>query len=162
AARDRFHRTASRQSVIRLRSPTPRDSKLAARAVGPRLGQDLMRAAVSGDGSRRPFGLVPRLGIATMCMVLALGYASNSRQPAGLALSDPHDHASPNASGDVDPIATAALAPSGLPAAKAPASANRPSPDLAAAWAQVGEARAQATAAKQSADREHKAAEIER
>ena len=164
AARDRLHATASARSGVRPGNPAHRDLEVAAKAVRPRLGQDLMRTTASGDRGGRPPGLVPfgLVGVATICMVVALGYASNGREPADPAFSDRHDHESHDVAGAVDPLATAALAPSGPPAAKAPANAEGSAGDQADARAQVETARAQAAAAKRLAGREHKAAEVER
>jgi hypothetical protein len=126
------------------------------------LGRDLILGTPSGERGRRPFDLARRLGIATMCMVVALGYASNSRQAADIPFSaspDQADQASREVPGAVDPVATASLGSDGSPAPDR-TRLESPSLDVAAVRAKVEAAKA--TAAKELADREHREVETER
>ncbi|WP_245272667.1 hypothetical protein [Mesorhizobium sp. LNHC221B00] len=105
-------------------------------------------APASPPGVRRPVGLVLRLGFAAICLAAPIGYAA-TRQiwvESAPAISQAQSEADRDLSHPLELSASVEL----------------PSPDLTANQVQAGTDRAQAAAARQLADQEHRATESER
>ncbi|MER8692763.1 hypothetical protein NKI77_09600 [Mesorhizobium opportunistum] len=105
-------------------------------------------APASPPGVRRPVGLVLRLGFAAICLAAPIGYAT-TRQiwvESAPAISQAQSEADRDLSHPLELSASVELL----------------GPDLTANQVQAGTDRAQAAAARQLADQEHRAAEGER
>ncbi|WP_245461833.1 MULTISPECIES: hypothetical protein [unclassified Mesorhizobium] len=107
---------------------------------------DPAMAPASNPVVRRPIVLVSRLGLAAICLAAPIGYARQIWVESASAISQTQDQAHRDLS-----------RPLGFQA-----SAELLGPDLTANQAQTGTDRAQAAAARQLADQEHRAAEGER
>jgi hypothetical protein len=105
-----------RKAAFRSADPAHRDLAATAQTGGLSADAGPAIATAAPPRLRKSFGTVPRLSIITMCLAVALGYASNSRQPmeAGPALSDSQDKARRDVAASVDPLATASLRPNGF------------------------------------------------
>ncbi|MDX8504684.1 hypothetical protein RFM40_04910 [Mesorhizobium sp. VK22E] len=110
----------------------------------------------------RPIGLVSRLGVATICLAVPLGYAMTRQSwiESAPAISQAQGHS--ELSGPPELPASAALDIRGPARTDERTNAGLLSPDVTAAKAQAEAARAQAAAARELAGQEHRAVEAER
>ncbi|RRH98033.1 hypothetical protein EH240_19730 [Mesorhizobium tamadayense] len=113
-------------------------------------------ATASPPRVRRPIGLVSRLGLATICLAVPLGYAMTRQNwvESAPASSQAQDHP--------DLSASAALDMRGQARGDARTGVELLNPDLTATKAQVEAALAQAAAARELAGQEHREVEGER
>ncbi|WP_246673478.1 hypothetical protein [Mesorhizobium sp. B2-9-1] len=113
---------------------------------------------------RWPIGLVSRLGIATICLAVPLGYTMTrqNRVESAPAISRAQNPSQPDHSRSFTVPASAALDMEGPAQGDGRTNAESPGPDLAAAKAEVEAARAQASAAKDLAGQERRTVEEER
>jgi hypothetical protein len=157
AAWDRL-RVGARRVVAHLDNPARPEAS--ARPGGSSRNTD---PAIVTASRRGRSGLLPRLGIATSCLALALFYTPGSRQAAdtNISFSDPLDEAHPDVSGSVEAVTTAAI-PERRPPATDRTDLEVRGADPAVVRAQVEAARAEAAAAREIAERERKLAEAER
>lgn len=125
---------------------------------------DPTTATASPPRVRRPVGLVPRFGVAAICLAVPLSYAMTRQNwvESAPAISRVQGNANPDLSRPIELPASAALDVSGPAQGDERTSVELLSPDLTAARAQVGAAAAQAAAARELAGQEHQAAEGER
>ncbi|WP_292340829.1 hypothetical protein [Mesorhizobium sp.] len=119
-------------------------------------------ATASPPAARRPIGFASRLGVATICLAVPLGYAMTRQN---LVESAP---AISQAQGHSDLSRPVELPAGAAPNMRGPAridertNAGLLSPDITAATAQAEAARVQAAAARELAGQEHQAVEAER
>ncbi|BCH15561.1 hypothetical protein MesoLjLa_24120 [Mesorhizobium sp. L-2-11] len=125
---------------------------------------DPTTATASPPHVRRPIGLVPRFGLAAICLAVPLGYAMTRQNwvESAPAISRVQGNANPDLSRSFELPASAALDVRRPAQGDERTSVESLSPDLTAARAQVGAAAAQAAAARELAGQEHQAAEGER
>ncbi len=125
---------------------------------------DPTTATASPPRVRRPIGLVPRFGVAAICLAVPLSYAMTRQNwvESAPAISRIQGNANPDLSRPIELPASAALDVRGPAQGDERTSVELLSPDLTAARAQVGAAAAQAAAARELAGQEHQAAEGER
>ncbi|SIT56195.1 conserved hypothetical protein [Mesorhizobium prunaredense] len=125
---------------------------------------DPTTAMASPPRVRRAIGLVPRFGVAAICLAVPLSYAMTRQNwvESAPAISRVQGNANPGLSRPVELPASAALDVRGPAQGDERTSVELLSPDLTAARAQVGAAAAQAAAARELAGQEHQAAEGER
>ncbi|WP_246675857.1 hypothetical protein [Mesorhizobium sp. B2-5-4] len=113
---------------------------------------------------RWPIGLVSRLGIATVCLAVPLGYTMTRPNwvESAPAISQAQNPSPPDLSRSFAVPASAALDMEGPAQGGGRTNTEALGPDLAAANAEVEAARAQASAARDQAGQEHRAVEEER
>ncbi|WP_245469875.1 hypothetical protein [Mesorhizobium sp. M7A.F.Ca.MR.362.00.0.0] len=144
SAWDQLRHRASPPKIAPLAYAADRGLNFTAQMGDP----DPAMAPASNPVVRRPIVLVSRLGLAAICLAAPIGYAM-TRQiwvESASAISQTQDQAHRDLSRPLGPQASAELF----------------GPDLTANQAQAGTNRAQAAAARQLADQEHRAAEGER
>ncbi|WP_245456770.1 MULTISPECIES: hypothetical protein [unclassified Mesorhizobium] len=144
SAWDQLRHRASPPKIAPLAYAADRGLNFTAQMGDP----DPAMAPASNPVVRRPIVLVSRLGLAAICLAAPIGYAM-TRQiwvESASAISQTQDQAHRALSRPLGPQASAELL----------------GPDLTANQAQAGTDRAQAAAARQLADQEHRAAEGER
>ncbi|WP_287253004.1 hypothetical protein [Mesorhizobium sp.] len=123
---------------------------------------DPTTAMASPPRVRRPIGLVPRFGVAAICLAVPLSYAMTRQNWVESAPAISRVQGNANPSRPIELPASAALDVRGPAQGDERTSVELLSPDLTAARAQVGAAAAQAAAARELASQEHQAAEGER
>ncbi|WP_287283528.1 hypothetical protein [Mesorhizobium sp.] len=125
---------------------------------------DPTTAMASPPRVRRPIGLVPRFGVAAICLAVPLSYAMTRQNwvESAPAISRVQSNANPDLSRPIELPASAALDVRGPAQRDERTSDELLSPDLTAARAQVEAAAAQAAAARELAGQEHQAAAGER
>lgn len=125
---------------------------------------DPTTATASPPRIRRPIGLVPRFGVAAICLAVPLSYAMTRQNwvESAPAISLVQGNVNPELSRSFELPASAALDVRRPAQGDERTSVELLSPDLTAARAQVGAAGAQAAAAKELDGQERRAAEGER
>lgn len=125
---------------------------------------DPTTATASPPHVRRPIGLVPRFGVAAICLAVPLGYAMTRQNwvESAPAISRVQGNVNPDLSLSFGLPASAALDVRRPAQGDERTSVESLSPDFTAARAQAGAAAAQAAAARELAGQEHQAAEGER
>ncbi|WP_288142063.1 hypothetical protein [Mesorhizobium sp.] len=123
---------------------------------------DPTTAMASRPRVRRPVGLVPRFGVAAICLAVPLSYAMTRQNWVERAPAISRVQGNANPSRPIELPASAALDVRGPAQGDERTSVELLSPDLTAARAQVGAAAARAAAARELAGQEHQAAEGER
>ncbi|WP_287323448.1 hypothetical protein [Mesorhizobium sp.] len=123
---------------------------------------DPTTAMASRPRVRRPIGLVPRFGVAAICLAVPLSYAMTRQNWVESAPAISRVQGNANPSRPIELPASAALDVRGPAQGDERTSVELLSPDLTAARAQVGAAAARAAAARELAGQEHQAAEGER
>lgn len=135
SAWDQLGHKASLRKVAQLANPAHRGLNVTARRGGVSLDPEPTIVTASPPRLRKPIGLVPRLGVAAICLAVPLSYAMTRQNWVESA-----------------PAISRARG----------TSVDLLSPDLAAARAQVGAAGGQAAAAGELGGQEHRVAEGER
>ncbi|TPI08997.1 hypothetical protein FJW06_27990, partial [Mesorhizobium sp. B4-1-3] len=121
-------------------------------------------ATASPPRVRWPIGLLSRLGIATICLAVPLGYTMTRQNwvESAPVISQAQNPSQPDLSRSFAVPTSAALDTEGPAQGDGRTNAQSPGPDLAAAKAEVEAARAQASAARDLAGHEHRTLEEER
>ncbi|WP_245454916.1 hypothetical protein [Mesorhizobium sp. M9A.F.Ca.ET.002.03.1.2] len=154
---DQLRHKAGPRKVAQLANPARGGLKVTAQ------DSDLTIATASSPRVRRPIGLVSRFGVA-ICLAAPLGYAMPRQNwvDSAPAISQAQGQAHPDPSRLFEIQANAALDMRRTAHGDERMSVELLSPDLTASQAKLGAAGAQATAARELASQDHRAAEGER
>lgn len=128
----------------------------------PNASASATTVATASPPAVRRIGLVSRLGVATICLAVPLGYAMTRQNLVESAPAISQAQGNSDLSGPLELPASAAADMRGPARTDERTNAELLSPDITAAKAQAEAARAQAAAARELAGQEHRVVEAER